>query len=90
MYKIYLRHGRPPAVWPLQTLMNWAQGPAFTTNLHYALLTLVLSTLRPNPVGLFPITCLAVFHLMAYASSTLKGNSLWEKYGRPLHAMLAK
>lgn len=82
MYKIYLKYGRPASLWPIQKVMEWAVGPAFTTDLHYAMLAVVLATMKPTLLGILPITCIAVFHFMAYASAALAGNSLWEKYGK--------
>lgn len=80
-YKIYLKYG-PPPYWPLSEVTLYAQKFHATTDLHYALYALLLLSMRPHLFGIFPVVVLAVYHFMAYASSRLKGQWMWEKYGK--------
>lgn len=96
--KIYRRFGAPPLSgagdWRvrLEALATWAAPLQMSTDFHYALLVLTLSSRvhRPLALALAPPVILAAYHAAVYLAShpSVSGSGAWKAVGVPAYSAM--
>jgi len=87
--KTHRQFGDPPLrPFSLARIKAWLGPVSDSSDFQYLFIAFLLLAQRPLSLALVPHIVLGLYHVVPFAGGMLKGTSVWEALGAPLHAAM--